>query len=33
MGKNGAEQVEVNAVGLDVRVLVKIDPVSGYNLI
>ena len=32
-GKNGAEQVEVNALGKAVRVLGKIDPASGYNLV
>lgn len=32
-GKNGAEQVEVNALGKAVRVLGKIDPVPGYNLV
>jgi len=32
-GKNGAEQVEVNALGKAVRVLGKIDPTPGYNLV
>jgi len=32
-GKNGAEQVEVNALGKAVRGLGKIDPVSGHNLV
>jgi len=32
-GKNGAEQVEVNALGKAVRGLGKIDPASGYNLV
>ncbi|MBI4633446.1 MAG: penicillin-binding protein 2 [Deltaproteobacteria bacterium] len=32
-GKSGFEQVEVNVVGKRVRVLGKIDPVSGYNVV
>ncbi len=32
-GKNGAEQVEVNALGRAVRGLGKINPVPGYNLV
>jgi len=31
-GKNGAEQVEVNALGRAVRGLGKINPIAGYNL-
>jgi penicillin-binding protein 2 len=32
-GKNGAEQVEVNAIGKEVRVLGKIKPNPGYNVV
>ena len=32
-GKNGVEQVEVNVLGKPVRVLGKINPESGYNVV
>lgn len=32
-GRNGAEQVEVNALGKGVRVLGKTDPLPGYNVV
>jgi penicillin-binding protein 2 len=32
-GKNGAEQVEVNVVGKEIRVIGKIVPVAGYNVV
>jgi penicillin-binding protein 2 len=32
-GKSGAEQVEVNVLGKEVKVIGKIDPVSGYNVV
>lgn len=32
-GKNGAEQIEVNVVGREIKVLGKIEPVSGYNVV
>ncbi len=32
-GKSGFEQVEVNVVGRQVKVLGKIEPVSGYNVV
>ena len=32
-GKSGAEQVEVNVLGKEVKIIGKIDPVSGYNVV
>ncbi|HYA13132.1 MAG TPA: penicillin-binding protein 2, partial [Syntrophales bacterium] len=32
-GKSGAEQVEVNVLGKEVKVIGKIEPVSGYNVV
>lgn len=32
-GKSGAEQVEVNVLGKEVKVVGKIEPVSGYNVV
>lgn len=32
-GRSGAEQAEVNAVGKEVRVLGKIEPIVGYNTV
>ncbi|MBE9545989.1 MAG: penicillin-binding protein 2, partial [Proteobacteria bacterium] len=32
-GENGGEQVEVNVAGRELKVLGKIDPVPGYNVI
>ena len=32
-GKSGAQQVEVNVLGKEVKVIGKIEPVSGYNVI
>ena len=32
-GKSGAEQVEVNVLGKEIKVVGKIEPVSGYNVV
>jgi len=32
-GKSGAEQVEVNVLGKEIKVIGKIEPVSGYNAV
>jgi penicillin-binding protein 2 len=32
-GKSGAEQVEVNVLGKEIKVIGKIEPVSGYNVV
>lgn len=32
-GQSGAEQAEVNAVGREVRVLEKLEPIAGYNVV
>jgi penicillin-binding protein 2 len=32
-GRSGAEQVEVNVLGKEVKVIGKIEPVSGYNIV
>ncbi len=32
-GKSGAEQVEVNVLGKEIKVIGKINPVSGYNVV
>ncbi len=32
-GKSGAQQVEVNALGKEIKVIGKIEPVSGYNVV
>ncbi|MBN1613531.1 MAG: penicillin-binding protein 2, partial [Deltaproteobacteria bacterium] len=32
-GINGAEQVEVNVVGKEIRVIGRIEPVAGYNVV
>ncbi len=32
-GRSGAEQVEVNVLGKEVKIIGKIDPVSGYNVV
>jgi penicillin-binding protein 2 len=32
-GKDGAEQIEVNALGKEVRVLGRIEPIAGHNVV
>jgi len=32
-GKSGAQQVEVNVLGKEIKIIGKIEPVSGYNVI